>query len=68
MTLNVKKKFSDVLEEVSSKGWKLLLLDYRIISSLSEVPCDAHTSAQTSCHGKADPACLSTHSLLATPD
>lgn len=32
-------------------------LCYLTVSSLSEVPCDAHTSSQTSFRGKAHPAC-----------
>lgn len=64
-------KRSDVLEEISCKGWKhlALFLAYKTVSSLSEVPCDAHASAQTNFCGKTHPACrLSTLSLLPTPD
>lgn len=54
MTVDVKKKLSDMLEETSRKGWthSALLLAYRTISSIPETPCGAHTSGQTSFHGK----------------
>lgn len=65
-TVNIKMKLSDLLEEMSSKGWKhlALFLVYKTISSLSEMPCDAHTSAQTNFHVEAHPACPLFHCLL----
>lgn len=64
-TFNVNKNSSDVLEEIFSKGWKLLLLAYKIISSLSEAPVMlTHLPRQVVMGKLTLPVCPLLHCLL----